>query len=146
MSSSFGFFGTLPNTQLAVALALLIGSGLPSRSEPVGTSFSYRGSLSINGSPANAIYDLKFTIFDSLANGIQASPTITNAAVVVTNGIFNVALDFGTNVFTGEKRWLEVGVRPSGDPSDFELLTPRQELARLWAQRRGQECTLHGDS
>src|SRR5437660_12635920 len=96
MSSSFGFFGARPNTQLAVALALLIGSGLPSRSEPVGTSFSYRGSLSINGSPANATYDLKFTVLDSFANGTQVAATIPNATVVRTSGLFNVPLDFGT--------------------------------------------------
>lgn len=39
-------------------------------------------------------------------------------------------LDFGSSVFTGDARWLEVGVRPGdmNDPNIYTVLTPRQEV------------------
>jgi len=42
-------------------------------------------------------------------------------------GLFTVKLDFGSNIFTGETIFLEIGVRSAGSGS-FTTLTPRQEL------------------
>src|SRR5262249_52984990 len=52
---------------------------------------------------------------------------ITNAATSVTNGIFTVALDFGSGVFTGNARALEIAVRTNGGLS-FITLAPRQPI------------------
>jgi hypothetical protein len=52
---------------------------------------------------------------------------ITNSPVAVSNGLFTVALDFGDSVFTGEARWLELGVRTNGGDV-FTTLQPRQPL------------------
>ncbi|PYM09728.1 MAG: hypothetical protein DME18_17535, partial [Verrucomicrobia bacterium] len=76
-----------------------------------GTAFTYQGRLSDNGAPAGGIYDLRFTIYDALANGNAVSGIITNAATSVSNGLFTVVLDFGAGVFAGADRWLEIGVR-----------------------------------
>ncbi len=119
---------TLPG-HLPFLLALVISSVTIGFAEPIGTTFSYRGSLTANGGQANGTYDLKFTLFDSLANGTQVTATITNEAVAINSGLFDVALDFGPNAFTGEKRWLEIGVRTNTSSADFEVLAPRQELA-----------------
>ncbi|HVV71095.1 MAG TPA: hypothetical protein VHI52_06295, partial [Verrucomicrobiae bacterium] len=97
--------------------------------QPIGTTFSYRGSLSAGGMPAAGTFDLRFTLFDQSTNGLQVAAAVTNSAVFMNHGLFNVSLDFGAGAFNGERRWLEIGVRTNGSLADFETLTPRQELA-----------------
>jgi len=47
--------------------------------------------------------------------------------VGVTNGLFTVLVDFGSNVFTGTNYWLEIGVE-TNSASPFTTLAPRQQL------------------
>jgi hypothetical protein len=93
-----------------------------------GTAFTYQGRLNDTGQLANGIYDLRFTIFDStnLPGTIIAGP-ITNSATGVSNGLFTVTLDFGSGVFTGPARWLQIDARTNGGAS-FNPLSPRQDL------------------
>jgi hypothetical protein len=94
----------------------------------LGTAFTYQGKLADGGYPAAGNYDLQFTLYDDASGSNVVSGPITTNAVEVTNGLFTVALDFGAEVFTGDARWLEVGVRAPGNSKDFTTLTPRQEL------------------
>jgi hypothetical protein len=59
--------------------------------------------------------------------------------VPVSEGLFTVPLDFGAGVFTGDARWLEIGVRPGLSSGAYTLLSPRQALTAtpyaLYAQR-----------
>jgi|CZKM01.1.fsa_nt_gi formylglycine-generating enzyme required for sulfatase activity len=89
----------------------------------------YQGRLNDNGSAANGIYDLRFTIYDDLAVGSVAGGPLTNATTAVSNGLFTVTLDFGAGVFTGADRWLDIGVRTNGAPGVYQVLTPRQPLS-----------------
>lgn len=93
-----------------------------------GTAFSYQGHLSNGGSPASGLYDLTFAVYDSasLPTALIAG-SLTNSATPVTNGLFTVVLDFGSGVFTGPSRWLEIGVR-TNNAGPFTTLTPRQSL------------------
>jgi hypothetical protein len=93
-----------------------------------GTAFGYQGSLDSGGSPANGNYDFTFTLFITNIGGAALAGPITNSATAVSNGFFTVTLDFGSGVFNGNPRWLQIAVRPSGSASAFTLLTPRQEL------------------
>lgn len=95
---------------------------------PLGTAFTYQGKLTEDANPASGSYDLKFTLYDALSSGNVVAVPLTNAATGVSNGLFTVLLDFGSGVFTGETRWLEIGVRPNGSAADFALLSPRQPL------------------
>src|SRR2546421_2792134 len=79
-----------------------------------GTTFSYQGQLTDNGSPANGSYDLRFALFDAVTNSSAVSGTITNAATGVSNGLFAVLLDFGAGAFPGAPRFLEIGARTNG--------------------------------
>lgn len=94
---------------------------------PMGTAFTYQGRLASGGQPANGIYDSRFGIYDSAEGGGQIGTTLTNSAVAVTNGLFTVLLDFGNGVFTGDARWLEIGVRTNGG-GVYTTLSPRQPL------------------
>jgi len=119
---------TLPGC-LTFISALLLSSVTAALADPAGTAFSYRGSLTVGGSPAYGTYDLKFTLFDALTNGTPVAAPITDLALLINNDLFNVALDFGPTAFNGDRRWLEIGVRTNGSLADFETLVPRQELA-----------------
>ena len=92
-----------------------------------GTAFTYQGQLNANGSVANGIYDLRFTIYDAVTSGNVVSGVLTNAATPVANGLFTVTLDFGAGVFTGPARWLVLDVRTNGSGA-FTTLLPRQPL------------------
>jgi len=87
--------------------------------------FTYQGSLNNGGPPANGSYDFEFALFDSFNGGNQVGTTLSRNSVAVTNGIFAVQLDFGVPSFPGAGRYLEIRVRPAGQPG-ITILTPRQ--------------------
>jgi hypothetical protein len=95
---------------------------------PVGTGFTYQGYLESSGTPANGAHDFQFSLYDAVTLGAQVGLTVTISDTMVTNGLFNVELDFGTSAFGGGARWLEIGVRPGASGGAYTLLTPRQEL------------------
>ena len=111
---------------LPIALLALFAGNIVAA--PMGTAFTYQGRLADGGNPAQGIYDLRFTIYDSATTGNAVAGPLTNSPVGVTNGLFTTALDFGTGVFAGDARWLEIGVRSNGVAADFTLLSPRQPL------------------
>jgi hypothetical protein len=92
-----------------------------------GTAFTYQGQLQNNGSPASGTYALTFSLFNTNTTGVSVAEPVTNNAVVITNGLFTVLIDFGPGVFTGTTNWLQIGVATNGVES-FTALTPRQEL------------------
>ena len=91
------------------------------------TEFTFQGSLKNSGAAANGNHDFEFRLFDSLVNGTQLGSTLTRNAVTVTNGVFAVTLDFGSQ-FPGANRFLEIRVRQSGG-GGFTPLTPLQQLS-----------------
>ena len=92
-----------------------------------GTAFSYQGRLSDGSGPANGYYDLQFILFSTSQFGFPAAPILTNAAVLVNNGLFTTMLNFGGGVFTGTNYWLDISVRTNGNGA-FNELTPRQPI------------------
>ena len=118
------------NRTLAGWLMLLALSTLnlqPSTAFAQGTAFSYQGRLNDGGSPATGIYDLRFTVCDALASGNVVAGPLINSATGVTNGLFAATLDFGSGVFTGSNRWVEIAARTNGAPL-FTTLAPRQPI------------------
>jgi len=70
---------------------------------------------------------LYFTLFVTNHGGAPFTPTVTNPATAVTNGLFNTTIDFGPGIFTGGSNWLELAVQTNGG-SCFTTLAPRQLL------------------
>ena len=104
---------------------VLIGQVCP-QAVAQGTAFTYQGRLNDNGGPASGNYDLTFGLFNA-SNGVdQVGGTLTNSATAVSNGLFTVLLNFGTQ-FAGADRWLEISVRTNGS-TNFTTLAPRQPL------------------
>src|SRR5262245_22664655 len=92
-----------------------------------GTAFTYQGRLLDGATPANGLYDIRFSVWSAPSGPSQLGFNITVDDVAVSNGIFTVILDFGTGIFSGPARWLEVSVSTNGSGS-FTTLAPRQEL------------------
>src|SRR6266496_3426674 len=113
-------------TLLAVILVLVSVNAVSAQT----SAFTYQGKLSDGASPANGNYDMQFKLFDTatVGTGAQQGPTITNASVPVTTGIFTVQLDFGAGAFAGPPRFLEISVRLMGSPDPYTLLSPRQPV------------------
>ena len=119
-SSRIGIF-------LVLILLVLGFPGASVGATPAGTAFTYQGQLTQGGSAVTGSCDFHFGLWDSLTGGSQVAGTTTLAlpGVTVTNGFFTVQLDFGASAFTGEARWLEIGVKCAGDLS-YTTLAPRQ--------------------
>ena len=111
---------------LTILLAPLVLGGLAVLAGPLSTVFTYQGQLRQAGNLAQGNHDFRFTLFDAETGGQAVGPTVTNLAVSVQAGLFTVVLDFGAGSFTGEARWLEVGVR--GGTNLFSILAPRQAV------------------
>ena len=96
------------------------------------TAFTYQGRLMDANASADGLYDLKFKLYDNAdpVFAAQQGSTIDINDLDVIDGYFTVELDFGSDVFDGDSRWLDIGVRPgdSNDPNAFVTLSPRQEL------------------
>lgn len=86
-----------------------------------GTAFTYQGRLRDSGTPATGIRDLRFAIYDAASGGNQVGSTVTADDVALTNGLFNVVLDFGASVFVATT----VGWKSNCGPARRRALTPR---------------------
>jgi len=96
---------------LVSILGLLALAPNASRVLAQGTAFTYQGRLTDGTNAASGNYDLRFSIFDVPAGGSSIAGPITNANVSISGGLFTATLDFGTGVFDGSPRWLQIGVR-----------------------------------
>ncbi|UCC29922.1 MAG: hypothetical protein JSU86_17185 [Phycisphaerales bacterium] len=119
-------------SDMGLAAILLMYTGAASgQPHPTGTAFTYQGQLEDGGAPANGQYDFEFKLCDDPAAPCQVAATTVVDYVddhQVDDGLFTVEIDFGSDVFNGQARWLELGVRPGATVDPYTILSPRQEL------------------
>jgi hypothetical protein len=117
--------------KLALSLNLFF-SALVAAQTPLGTSFTYQGRLQTSGAPANGPHDLLFSLYPTATGGFPAAGPVCFDNVDVSGGLFTVTLDFGSAVFNGDARWLEIQVRADEgencESGSYTVLTPRQQL------------------
>ncbi|NJN92914.1 MAG: hypothetical protein HC875_01890 [Anaerolineales bacterium] len=95
----------------------------------IGTSFTYEGYLTDeNGNPLEGVYDLEFKLYDAPSDGNQLGTAVVSDNITVLEGRFSVPLDFGRRIFTGDTRYLEMGLRPGKRLDAFTPLPGRQQL------------------
>jgi hypothetical protein len=130
--SEFLRFASLPRNRapwtVTLALICAVGGASPGAAATLGTAFTYQGRLMDGNLDANGSYDLRFMLYDVESGGTPVGPSLTNENVMVTNGLFTTTIDFGTGVFGGAARWLEIGVRTGASTGNFALLNPRPPL------------------
>ncbi len=90
----------------------------------ISTTFTYQGQLKNANNPFTATCSLAFSLYNNLSAGNLIVGPITNTVSIV-NGFFTTGLDFGSNVFNGDMRWLSISVNCG---SGFTSLSPRQAL------------------
>ena len=98
----------------------------------VGSGFTYQGRLADgDGNPISDTCSLDFTLWDA-ENGGSAMGHQIVTGVEVNDGYLAVLLngggEFGDDAFTGEARWLKIGVKCSGDAT-WSFLPGRQLLS-----------------
>ncbi|NOX60052.1 MAG: hypothetical protein GXP29_14495 [Planctomycetes bacterium] len=95
---------------------------------PLGSEFTYQGQLKSGGIALNDVADFEFSLWDAESGGVMVGSSLTTNAVDVVDGLFTVDLDFGSSVFDGNARWLEIDVRSPAGGGAFTTLAPRQPL------------------
>lgn len=136
----------MKTSRLFAIVVLIISMYQGSNAETMGTAFTYQGRLIDVNNSANGLYDLQFKLFDANVAGIQKGSTIFKDDVDVIDGYFTTVLDFGSDNFNGDDRWLEIGVRPGDmdDPNVYTVLSPRQQLspAHMLSMQRHQAAAM----
>ena len=113
----------------AMVVILIAGSGPADGETALGTAFTYQGRLTDGGVAVTGVYEFEFKLYDAHADpSNQVGSTFSLRSVLVTNGLFTVKLDFGSDVFNGNARWLQIAVRPQSTADPHTVLSPRQEL------------------
>jgi hypothetical protein len=119
----------MKTTKSLIVFLLVLFSVPLCASEPMGTAFTYQGRLLDANGPADGLYDFQFALYsDPNLSGSQVGDTIDINDMPVIDGYFTVLLDFGSSVFNGDKRWLEICVKPGDSEERCTTLSPRQEL------------------
>jgi len=94
------------------------------------TAFTYQGQLKDAGAPAEGRYDLAFSLWSdptSADTHYQIGGTLEFLGHPVSDGLFEVQLDFRDGAFPGDPRYLQIDVRPTG-AHVYTTLSPRQEV------------------
>jgi hypothetical protein len=106
-----------------------------------GTSFTYQGRFTTNGTPYTGPAEFQFTLWDAASGGNQTAATAPASVIVgVTDGLFDTSLDFGAAAFPGADRWLQIEARTT--IGSFTTLTPRQKVTPTpYAMRAGSVQT-----
>lgn len=94
----------------------------PCAAQDASPAFTYQGVLKEDGTAYTGSVNLGFCIYDMPTGGTLVGGPLFEPSVLVEDGLFTVELDFGTALFDGSDRWLEVKV--NGLP-----LTPRQRIS-----------------
>ena len=116
-------------TRLPLALcSAIIFASLALSTFGQGTAFTYQGRLYNGTNLANGNYEMQFSLYSAATSGSILAGPITNAPVVVSNGLFTTLIDFGPGVFIGNSTWLQVAVTTNVSTSPFVALSPLQQL------------------
>jgi len=131
---------------LALGLMLTLVAGLALAQGPVvqremslqgavGTSFTYQGRLLLDGTPVDGNLDFYFTLWTAPSDGDLVGEQ-TASGVEVNDGYFSAELDFGSDVFKGDARYLGMEVEGTSlEPRVALNPTPYAHSLRPGARR-----------
>jgi hypothetical protein len=117
---------------IAVMLCASLAGGAAAQSNgpnapdvAVTTKFTYQGQLKRNDVLFDGTCNMRFTLWDAAAVGVQQASYTVPAPVTVSEGVFAVEVDFGAQ-FKGDTRWIQTETQ-CADDVDYQNL-PRVAL------------------
>jgi hypothetical protein len=88
----------------------------------------YQGRLDEDSSPANGLYDFRFSVLDAASGGRALFGPHEVEDLQVSGGLFTAEIPMETWMFEGSPRWMQIEVRTNG-PAAFVTLEPPVEIA-----------------
>src|SRR5688572_23348930 len=125
---------------LRVLILFMLAFASTGKVRAQGTVLTYQGALHQNGTAYTGPAEMQFSLWDAASGG--AGPVASNTPAIIpvalTDGLFTATLDFGSAVFTGADRWLEIQLRTN--LGAFTTLSPRQKLTAAPYSIRSREA------
>ena len=121
----------LKASSLAALVTACVFLTASAHGQPSPTALTYNGRLTDGTNAVNGWYDLNLAVFDSTFGGTalgKGTQTVAHVAVIASS--FTVTADFGTNVFNGSARYMELAVRTNGIGS-YAVMSPRYSIASV---------------
>ncbi|MFK7956323.1 MAG: hypothetical protein AB8B96_09525 [Lysobacterales bacterium] len=109
-------------------IIIILSTAAQIQAEPLTSGFTYQGKLQSNNTPANGFFDFEFALHDAETDNAQIGSNVFVEDVVVIDGVFSVALDFGTEPYAGDQLWLDISVRNGSETGGYTGLLPRQKI------------------
>ena len=95
------------------------------------SDFAYQGILAVGDILLNGLYDFEFAIYNQPVDGNLLALPVTIENLEVKDGHYTAQLDFGSGIFNGEARWLEIGFRSGDSKGAFAVIGPREKLSAV---------------
>jgi hypothetical protein len=111
---------------VAGCMLAMVLAGVAAMAESPETAFVYQGRLTDGLAAASGSYDFQFRLHDAAEDGALIGEAVARSNVDVAGGAFEVEMDFGHDLFTGDPCYLEIAVRPGEESGAYTALTPRQ--------------------
>lgn len=129
----------MKNRKTVRTVLLATALGLTPLAAPVlaqsATTKTYQGRLDVSGQPYSGTADLRFTLWTAQSGGEQVSGTSANTLLGtdIVEGLLTAPLDFGSQAFNGQPRFVQVEVRTpawdgTGTEPAYTTLDPRQAV------------------
>ncbi len=120
---------------IVVLLMAWSGSNAVMAQTPVGAAFTYQGRLMT----VSGLCDMSFMLYDEESGGTQIGATQTITDIVMSDGYFSAAPDFGAPAWNGDTRWLEVDATcpPGGSSMEFPRQVVRAVPYAMYALNSG---------
>ncbi len=106
---------------------LLLTMNATAQAEDVGSRFTYQGQLQLNNVNVTGLYDMNFQLFAEQTGG-NFLLSVLYYDIPVEDGIFTKEIDFGDIDFSGEARFIQIGVREENTGGVHKVLLPRQRI------------------
>lgn len=107
----------------AATMAIAV-STVSLHAQPIDETFTYQGKLLESGADANGNYNIRVTLEDQAGTLISGPSEYLSVSVI--DGLFSIHLNFGTDLYSTDRRYLKIEVFEDG--VGYVALSPRTPI------------------